>query len=176
MLPRRRRDMLVENPTMEDEIRRLCTRLDTMETSQRRAHDDGEISEAESEEIEVEGYAREDVAEECLLKSIVKMGARAKMEVPMYEGNLEFEELLDWIRDLEKYLDYEEIKDEKKVKHAVMRLKGHATVWWDELHPDRRRKGKQQIKSWDRMLAKLKAKFIPKDYHINMFRRLQSMK
>jgi hypothetical protein len=74
----------------------------------------------------------------------------------MYEGNLEVEELLDWVRAMDKYFDYEEIEEEKKVKHAITRLKGHATLWWDELQVDRRCKGKQKIKSWDRMVAKLK--------------------
>jgi hypothetical protein len=31
---------------------------------------------------------------------------------------------------------------------------------------------KKKIKNWDRMVAKMKAKFIPKDYQINMFRKL----
>jgi hypothetical protein len=61
------------------------------------------------------------------------MGAREKMEVTMYEGNLNVEELLDWIRVLDKYFDYEDVKEDKKVKHVVTRLKGHATLWWDEL-------------------------------------------
>ena len=75
---------------------------------------------------------------------------------------------------LDKYFDYEEIDDEKKVKHAITRLKGHATLWWDELEANRRRKGKSKIKSWDRMVAKFKAKFIPKDYQVNLLRKLQN--
>ena len=51
----------------------------------------------------------------------------------MYEGNLYFEELRDWIRALDKYFDYEDVEEDKKVKHAVTRLKGHETLWWDEL-------------------------------------------
>jgi hypothetical protein len=80
------------------------------------------------------------------------------MDIPVYEGNLDVEELLDWIRALDKYFDYEDIEEDKKVKHVVTRLKGHATLWWDELQADRRCKGKQKIKSWDRMVAKMKAK------------------
>jgi hypothetical protein len=30
---------------------------------------------------------------------------------------------------MDKYFDYEEIDDEKKVKHVVTRLKGHASLW-----------------------------------------------
>ena len=62
------------------------------------------------------------------------------------------------------------------VKHSVTRLKGHAVLWWDELQAERRRNGKQKIKSWDRMVSKLKAKFIPKDYQINLFRRFQNLR
>jgi hypothetical protein len=58
------------------------------------------------------------------------------------------------------------------VKHNVTRLKGHATLRWDEMQDDRRSKGKQKIKSWDQMVAKIKEKFIPKDYQINLFRTL----
>jgi hypothetical protein len=121
--------------------------LETMEATQRRAPDVGDVSDEESEEIEVE-----------------EAGGRAKIEVHMYEGNLDVEELLDWIRSMDTHFDYEDVDEEKKVKHAVTKLKGHATLWWDELQAERRSKGKQRIKSLDIMLAKLKAKFIPKDY------------
>ena len=60
----------------------------------------------------------------------------------MYEGNLDVEELLDWLRALVKYFDYEDVKEDKKVKHVIIRLKGHATLWWDELQVDRCCKGK----------------------------------
>jgi hypothetical protein len=55
------------------------------------------------------------------------------MKVPMYEGNLEAEELLDWIRSMDKYFDYEDVDGEKRVRHDVIGLKGHATLWWDDL-------------------------------------------
>jgi hypothetical protein len=63
-----------------------------------------------------------------LLRLVTKVGARPKMEVPMYEGNLNVEELLDWINAMEKYFDYEDIDEENKVKHVVTRMKGHASL------------------------------------------------
>jgi hypothetical protein len=98
------------------------------------------------------------------------------MDIPTYEGSLDAEELLDWIRVLDTYFDYEDIEEDKKVRHAFIKLKGHATLWWDELQSDRRSKGKKKIKSWDRMIAKMKAKFIPRDYHITLFRRMQNLR
>jgi hypothetical protein len=77
---------------------------------------------------------------------------------------------------MDKYFDYEDVDEETKVKHDVTRLKGHASLWWDELQVDRRIKGKQNIKSWDRIVAKLKAKFIPKYYQINLLRRMKNVR
>jgi hypothetical protein len=85
---------------------------------------------------------QQDAADECLFRVVARIGGREKMGIPMYEGNLYVEELVDWIRALDKYFDYEDVEEDKKVKHVVTRLKGHATLWWDELQADRRSKGK----------------------------------
>jgi hypothetical protein len=152
--------------------------MEAMETTQRREPDIGDVSESEdtSSDEEAKGAPGGETTEEKLLRLVTKVGARPKMEVPMYEGNLNVDELLDWINAMDKYFDYEEVDEENKVKHAVTRLKGHATLWWDELQEDRRRKGKAKIRSWDRMVAKFKRKFMPKDYQLNMFRKLQNLR
>jgi hypothetical protein len=175
----RRRDKQLPDPAVEREMRELRTRLDAMETTQRCTVNAGDISEVESENEagnEGEEVAVEDTVEECLFRVVARIGAREKMDIPVYEGNLDVEELLDWIRALDKYFDYEDVEEDKKVKHVVTRLKGHATLWLDELQADRHCKGKQKIKSWDRMVAKMKAKFIPMDYQITLFQRMQNLR
>jgi hypothetical protein len=149
-----------------------------METTQRLTTSARDLSDSESEveaEHEEEVVA-EDASNERLIRAIARMGARAKMDIPVYEGNLDPEEFLDWIRALDTYFDYEDVEEDKKVKHAITRMKGHAALWWDELQADIRCKGKQKIKSWDRMIAKMKAKFIPRDYQITLFRRMQNLR
>jgi hypothetical protein len=175
----RRRDRQMPDPVVEREMRELRARLDAMETSQRHIVYAGHISEAESENEagnEGEEVAVEDAAEERLFRAVARIGPREKMDIPVYEGNLYVEELLDWIRDLDKYFDYKDVEEDNKVKHAITRLKVHAALWWDELQADKRYKGKQKIKSWDRMVAKMKAKFIPRDYQITLFRRMQNLR
>ena len=96
---------------------------------------------------------REEVTEEVkVLKMLMKASNRPIVEVPMYEGNIKVEELVDWINALNKYFYFEEIEDKKKVRLAASRLKGHATIWWDELHIHRKRRGKCKIHSCDKML------------------------
>jgi hypothetical protein len=160
-------------------MRYLRTRLEDMEIAQRHTVSARDLSDSESEieaEHEGEEVAVEDATNKRLIRAIARMGAREKMDLPVYEGNLDAEELLDWIRALDTYFDYEDVEEDKKVKHVVTRLKGHATLWWDELQADRCCKGKQKIKSWDRMIMKMKAKFIPIDYQITLFRRMQNLR
>jgi hypothetical protein len=179
----RRRGRQPENPAgnaeMERQIRDLRARLKDMETTQRRGADAEEFNDPEMEEEagHVEGeVAAEDAATERLIKAISRMSSKTKMHIPTYEGSLNVEELLDWIRAMDTYFDYEDIEEDKKIRHAVTKLKGHAALWWDELQADRRSKGKQKIKSWDQMIAKMKAKFIPRDYQITLFRRMQNLR
>jgi hypothetical protein len=118
-----------------------------METTQRQTPDIGGVSEAENENEAgfKEEVVAEDAAEERLFKVVARIGVELKMDISMYEGNLDVEKLLDWFRALDKYFDYEDIEEDKKVNHVVTRLKGHATLWWDQLQADRRCKGKQRI-------------------------------
>jgi hypothetical protein len=175
----RRRDRPMPDPAVEREMHKLCARLDAMEKTQRRTIETGDICEVDSENEaghEGEEVAVEDAADERLFRVVSRIGAREKMGIPVYEGNLDVEELLEWIRALDKYFDYEDVEEERKVKHPITRLKGHATLWWDELQAERRYKGKHKIKSWDRSVANMKAKFIPKDYQITLFRRMQNLR
>ena len=94
----------------------------------------------------------------------------------MYEGNINVEELTDWINALNKYFDFEEIEDKKKVRYATTGLKGHATIWWDEVQIHRERRGKPKIKSWDKMLYKIRSQFMPKDYQLTLIRHLQNLR
>jgi hypothetical protein len=156
----------------------LWARLEEMETAQRRGVGAGDISDSEVEEEagHEEEFTAEDASTERFIKAISRMSSKTKMDIPAYEGSLDAEELLDWIRALDTYFDYEDIEEDKKVRHAITRLKGHAALWWDELQEDRRPKGKRKIKSWDRMIVKMKEKLIPRDHQITLFKRMQNLR
>lgn len=140
----------VQNPEVERDLHNIRTRLVDMEIRQRCTTDVGDISESENEDDAGHGEEEipaEDVANECLLKAVARMGAKAKMDILVYEGNLDVEELLEWIRDLDTYFEYEDIEEGKKFRHAVMRLKGHAALWWDEIQADRRAKASRKLRA-----------------------------
>ena len=101
---------------------------------------------------------------------------RPKLEVPRYQGGLDANELLNWINEMDKFFDYDETNDEKKVKFAVTRVNGHASLWWNSVQTERRNKGKLPIKNWDNMVAKLRGKFPPKYFQISLFKQIQNLK
>ena len=133
----------------------------------------GDLSEAE---VRSEEEAQEETPEEKMVKMIMRISAKSRLDVPMYEGNLIPEELVDWISTMDKYFDYENVADEKKVRFAVTRLKGHTALWWDSVQDERRNRNKGKITSWDRMVAKLKGKFLSQDYQLNLFRQMHNLK
>jgi hypothetical protein len=136
MPPRICQDRPMPDLVVEREMREFNARLDDMETTQRQTVDTGDVSESESENEErpeEEEFVVEDTTKERLFIFVARIGAREKMDIPMFESNLDVEELLDWFRVLDKYFNYEDIEEDKKVKHVVTRLKGHVALWWDEL-------------------------------------------
>ena len=62
------------------------------------------------------------------------------------------------------------------MKIVVTKLKGHASLWWEHLQIDRQRKGKKKIKTWEKMVNKIKKKFLPAHYQVNLLRRMQNLK
>jgi hypothetical protein len=110
-MPPRRRDRKTPNPPEEREIPRrrgrklpdslgaremhkMRDRIDAMEITQRCTIGVVDISESESEN-EVGHGGEEVAAEEHLFRVVARIGAREKMDIPVYEGNLDVEELLD---------------------------------------------------------------------------------
>ena len=95
-MPLRRRDRQIPDPIVEIKTCELSARLDAMETTHRHTVDARDINEDESEnEAENEEVAAEDAIEECQFRVVARICAREKMDIPMYEGNLDVEELLD---------------------------------------------------------------------------------
>ena len=114
--------------------------------------------------------------EERLFRAITKFGKRPTIVVGVFSGNLKPDELIDWINELEEYFEYEDIRDPDRVKFAKAKLKGHAKIWWQEVQLERNRRGKEKITRWDRMVDKLKKQFIPVDYELDLFKKMQGLK
>lgn len=96
--------------------------------------------------------------------------------LPTYGGNLNGEELLDWIEALNNHIDYKEVAKEKRVNVARSILRGSILVWWNMMQEERIQIGKKKITSWERMKIRLKAQFLLGDYEVQIQKRLQNLK
>lgn len=154
---------------LREEIRVLRERLEAVEAGGRRKAGDEDVAEPEDE---LEGVT----PEFRLLKSVLLSSHKPKHELSTYDGSLSADVLLDWLSEVNKYFEFEETSEDKQVKFAATKLKGHASLWWDNIQAERRRLNKQPIKKWSRMEAKLKEKFLPKVYQVILYRQVQNLK
>ena len=130
--PRRRGDVnRGGNVELLEEIRRLQARLEAIEMNRQRDPDIADVSENEEEPIAEEIKIVAELVEIRLLKSVIGASMRPNIDVPTYHGDLDANELIYWINEMDKFFDYDETDEEKKVKFVVTRLKDHATLWWN---------------------------------------------
>ena len=79
------------------------------------------------------------------LRAISRIGKRPKMEMSTFKWRLG--ELIDWIDDMEGFFEFKEVEDLKRVKFTNTKLKGHASIWWEEIQLEK--KGEEKIKLLD---------------------------
>eukprot|EP00253_Pinus_taeda_P009609 PITA_09609 len=77
---------------------------------------------------------------------------------------------------MDKYFECEEVSEDRRVKFTATKLKRHAALWWDSVQNERKRLNKASIKTWSRMVAKLKGRFLLRDYQIALHRQVQNLR
>jgi Retrotransposon gag protein len=58
------------------------------------------------------------------------------------------------------------------VKIVAIKLKKHASIWWEQLKMKWVRDGKQKIRTWEKMVKELRKKFLPEGYFQEVFLQL----
>jgi hypothetical protein len=100
-----------------------------------------------------------------------------KFELPMYDGEVNAENLDNWIRQMEVYCSVQQIKDEAtQIKLASLRLAGTALIWWQS----KMQKGTQDVgkvfPSWKNFISALRKQFYPLGYKEKALIEWQSLK
>ncbi|KAL3510453.1 hypothetical protein ACH5RR_029854 [Cinchona calisaya] len=93
-----------------------------------------------------------------------------------FEGKHDVDEFIDWLNTIEIFFELKDVPDNQNVKIAAIKLKKHASIWWEHLKKQRVRDGKGKIVSWDKMKKALKKKFLPENYCQDVFLKFHSFK
>ena len=94
---------------------------------------------------------------------------KLKVDIPSFNGGMGIEEFLDWLADVDRFFDYMETPEDKRVRLVACRLKGGASAWWDRKQRAREREGRGRVRSWYRMRRMLMQEFLSPDYEQILF-------
>ena len=65
---------------------------------------------------------------------------------------------------MERFFDYKDVPEERRVKTVACRLKGGAFSWWKSVQSRRLREGRHLVRTWICMKQLMKGEFLPPDY------------
>ncbi|PWA61387.1 hypothetical protein CTI12_AA373220 [Artemisia annua] len=99
-----------------------------------------------------------------------------KVDIPEYDGKLDLDEFVEWLRTVECAFDYKETTEENKVKIVAMKLRKYVSTWWANTCTKRERLGKPKVKDWPKMKRLMKQKFLPSYYIQASFSQLHHLK
>lgn len=56
---------------------------------------------------------------------------RLRLDLPQYNDNMNIEDFIDWMLEVERFFDYMDIVESRKVKLVALRFKDTTSAWWD---------------------------------------------
>ncbi|KAD4888720.1 hypothetical protein E3N88_20793 [Mikania micrantha] len=74
-----------------------------------------------------------------------------RVDIPDFDCGVQPDEFIDWLHTVERVFDLKDAPDHMKVKIVAIKLKKHASLWWEHLKRKRVQEGKHKIASWDKM-------------------------
>nr|GEU83265.1 reverse transcriptase [Tanacetum cinerariifolium] len=87
-----------------------------------------------------------------------------KVDIPKYDGKLDPDEFVDWLRTVERVFDYKQTTEDNKVKIVALKLRKYASTWWLNTCLKRERAGKEKIQTWPKMKQKLPAYYVQNSF------------
>ncbi|XP_074278650.1 uncharacterized protein LOC141602245 [Silene latifolia] len=98
-----------------------------------------------------------------------------KLDIPDFNGDLDPEKFLDWIRKAERVFEYKQYDEHKQFKVAILKLTKYASLWYENLKKQRKRDKKSKIDTWEKLKKHLMRRFLPRDYEQENYLKLQSL-
>jgi hypothetical protein len=101
---------------------------------------------------------------------------KPKFTMPKFMGSTDVEEYLNWELKVEKLWRIHEYIEDKKIKLASSEFDDYALISWDNLVQSRIEDVYPPIVTWRDMKEELCARFVPRNYILSLYDRLQNLK
>ncbi|XP_074305690.1 uncharacterized protein LOC141640910 [Silene latifolia] len=96
-------------------------------------------------------------------------------ELPEFDGGTEPEDYLEWERNIERLFEFKDVSDEKRCKYAILKLVKNASLWFENFKANRARDGKEKLNSWEALKGKLRKRYVPSSYKIDLYRKVAEL-
>ena len=98
-----------------------------------------------------------------------------RADPPNFEGSLDPRVYLDWEADMDRYFEWYDMPDQRRVHFDKMRLLGRAQTYWMNVENLVQQRHQDPIDTWDDMKVKLREKYLPTTYCQRLIDRCQSL-
>ena len=136
---------LRERAEMQAQIKYLQTQLGQLMEEKRRGLRNSRSPTDHGEASHPNGASSEEEEEGRPFWSRGNNNLDFRVDIPKFEGHLDPDLFLDWLRMVEQVFDFKDLPDEKKVKLVALKLRKYASIWWANVVAKRFRKGKSKI-------------------------------
>ncbi|XP_074570594.1 uncharacterized protein LOC141827268 [Curcuma longa] len=102
--------------------------------------------------------------------------AKVRLDIQDFDGKMQGDAFLDWLYTVERIFEFKEFSEERKVKLVAIKLKGYASIWWENLRRERSREGRKPIQKWEKMKRELKRRFLSENYRQENYMKFYNLK
>jgi hypothetical protein len=99
-----------------------------------------------------------------------------KVDIPDFEGKMQPDDFIDWLTTVERIFDFKDVPENRKVKVVAIKLRKHASIWWEHLKRQRECEGRERITTWAKMKREIKRKYLPDHYKQDAFMKFHNFK
>ena len=93
---------------------------------------------------------------------------KVRVDVPDFDGRIDPQAFSDWLATLERYFEWYDMPDERKVRFTTMKLVGQAQIWWSGIEYENQIQGLPTM-NWEEMKLCMKRKYLPFYYQYEIF-------
>lgn len=100
---------------------------------------------------------------------------RVKVDAPDFSGQIEPKVFIDWLNSMDRYFNWYDMNDKRRVRFDQLKLTGPAQMYWISVERGLERLGRPPITTWGEMKEKLREQYLPTTYKDQLLDELNTL-